>query len=99
LSGEPTAVPVTGAPASTFGATVAIPGYTTSPRGRAGQLAAWWPIPGDSVVIQFESRRQAQVQLRGQLAGTTLRGEIWYVSLETGSSFQLGTFVATKRRM
>lgn len=87
-----------GAPASTFSATVAIPGYSSAPPGRAGQIAAWWPIPGDSVVIQFESRRQAQVQLRGQLAGNALRGEIWYVSVETGESFQLGTFFAMRQR-
>jgi len=92
------AAPLTGVEATTqFTATIAIPGYTRVPRGRAGQVAAWWPIPGDSLVIQFPAPRgNASVQLRGARRGQALSGDIWYISTATGTTFQLGTFTASR---
>ncbi len=92
------AAPLSGVEATTqFTATIAIAGYTRAPRGRAGQVAAWWPIPGDSLVIQFPAARgNASIQLRGARRGTVLSGDIWYVSTATGTTFQLGTFTARR---
>ena len=99
LSSEAAAVPAAGAPSGAqYNATVTIPGYTKAPRGRSGQAAAWWPSRGDTVVVQFAQGTNGEIQLRGAHSGTTITGEIWYVSAETGSSFQLGTFGATKVR-
>jgi hypothetical protein len=98
LDPQPTAAPLMGAPAGAqFAAVINVPGYTRAPRGRAGQAAAWWPIPGDSVIVQFEgAQRGAQVQLRGAVGRDGITGEVWYLSLETGSTFQLGTFTARR---
>lgn len=99
LSSESAAVPAAGAPSGAqYNATISLPGYTRAPRGRTGQSAAWWPSPGDSVVVQFSQGTRGEIQLRGAVTGTTIRGEIWYVSGESGSTFQLGTFTATKTR-
>ncbi|MBI1723313.1 MAG: hypothetical protein HYR48_05335 [Gemmatimonadetes bacterium] len=100
LEAIPLAAPLPGVPsASQFAATIAMAGYTRAPRGRVGQAAAWWPIPGDSLVIQFQSARgNAVIQLRGARQGPALRGDIWYISEPTGTSFQLGTFTATRTR-
>jgi hypothetical protein len=97
LSSTPSAAPQMGAPSTTFNGTLQIPGYTRAPRGRSGQASAWWPIPGDSVVVQFTAQQGDYVQLRGKLEGTTLRGELWYLSMESGATFQLGTFSAARR--
>jgi hypothetical protein len=88
----------TGGPATQYGATITIPGYTRPVRRGRAQAAAWWPVAGDSVVVQFVQGQQSrgEVQLRGALRGAELQGEIWYVSNETGNTFQLGTFSATK---
>ena len=61
LSNEPAAVPMTGGSGAQFNATVTLPGYTHAPPGRTGQAAAWWPIGGDSVVVQFEEIGRAHV--------------------------------------
>ena len=99
LSSESAAVPAAGAPSGTqYNANIAIPGYTRPPRGRSSQAAAWWPAAGDSVVVQFSQGTGGDIQLRGALKGASIAGEIWYVSAESGSSFQLGTFTATKTR-
>jgi hypothetical protein len=83
--------------ATQFGASVNLRGYTRAPRGRSGQAAAWYPVPGDSIVIQFASQvqRGAQVQLRGAFSGRRLSGDIWFVTAE-GTTFQLGTFSANR---
>jgi hypothetical protein len=88
------------APSNTqLSATINLPGYTRAPRGRTGQSAAWWPLPGDSVVIHFPTaQRGGAMDLRGALKADTLSGEIWYTSLETGNAFQMGSFRAIKRR-
>ena len=98
LSRTPSAAPQMGAPVTTFNATVQIPGYTRAARGRSGQASAWWPVAGDSVVVQFANQRGDFVQLRGKREGRTLSGELWYLSMETGATFQLGTFVAERGR-
>jgi len=92
------AAPLAGVEATTqFTATITLAGYTRAPRGRSGQVAAWWPIPGDSLVIQFPSARgNASIQLRGARQGQSLSGDIWYISTGTGTIFQLGTFTARK---
>jgi hypothetical protein len=100
LDTQPAAAPMMG-PSAQFNAIIHVPGYTRPPRGRSGQAAAWWPSPGDSVIVQFVPVQQgAQIQLRGALTRTDQRtdlsGEVWYLSLETGSTFQLGTFTATR---
>jgi hypothetical protein len=97
LSGQPAAAMMMGGPGAQFGAVVALPGYTRAPRGRSGQVAAWWPIGGDSIVVQFATN-DAQVQLRGALQGGRVQGEVWFLSLESGSTFQMGTFTAIKGR-
>lgn len=92
------AAPLTGVEATTqFAATITIAGYTRAPRGRTGQAAAWWPIPGDSLVIQFPAARgNASIQLRGARQGQALSGDIWYIPTATGTTFQLGTFTARR---
>ncbi len=90
-----------GGPSSQYGATITVPGYSRpARRGRAGQAASWWPIAGDSIVVQFTQGQQSRgdIQLRGALHGTSLRGEVWYSAGETGSVFQLGVFSGTKTR-
>ena len=79
-------------------ASIMLPGYTQAPRGRTGQAAAWWPVPGDTVVVQWTTPRGQVLQLRGQLRGATLAGEVWFVSPASGATFQMGTFSATKSR-
>ena len=99
LSATATAAPLPGSgPGAQFNATVALSGYTTAPRGRAGQAGAWWPIGGDSVVVEFASANSGEIQLRGALRGRTMQGEIWFLSGATGATFQMGTFTATKSR-
>jgi len=100
LDTQPTAAPTMGAAAGAqFNATVALPGFTHPPRGRTAQAAAWWPVPGDSVVVQFDGGRDGVlIQLRGAVADGEIRGEIWYVSLNSSATFQLGTFTATRQR-
>ncbi len=89
-----------GAPPRQYAATVMVPGYTRPIRRGRAQSAAWWPIAGDSIVVQFTQGQQSrgEVQLRGALHVGAISGEVWYVSNETGSSFQLGTFQGTKSR-
>ncbi len=99
LSATPAAAPLPGsAPATQFNATVALSGYTTAPRGRTSQAGAWWPIGGDSVVVEFASANAGEIQLRGALRGRAIQGEIWFLSGATGATFQMGTFTATKGR-
>jgi len=82
-----------------FAATVALPGYTISPRGRLAQAASWWPVGGDSLVVFFtQPQRAAAISLRGVLRGDSLSGDVWYTSTSSGSEFQLGTFTAVRRR-
>jgi hypothetical protein len=97
LTYTPSAAPAVGAPATSYNATISLPGYTHPPRGRNTQGASWWPIAGDSVVVQFTYQRADLVQLRGRLSGGSLRGEVWYYGGESGTSYQLGTFTAQKR--
>lgn len=99
LSGTPTAAPLPGAgPGTQFNATVNLSGYTVAPRGRAGQAGAWWPIGGDSVVVEFASANAGEIQLRGAMRGRTIQGEVWFLSGSTGATFQMGTFTAAKVR-
>ncbi len=88
------------APSSTqLSATINLPGYTRAPRGRSGQSAAWWPLPGDSVIVHFQpAQAKGAIDLRGHLEGDKLAGEIWYTSFDTGNQLQMGKFTATKRR-
>jgi len=80
-------------------ATINLPGYTSAPRGRRGQAAVWWPAPGDSVIVHFQPPQGSGiVDLRGALRGDTLSGDVWYTSVGTGASFQMGTFKAVKRK-
>jgi hypothetical protein len=99
LESTPTAAPdaATGS-ATQFNASIALPGYTRAPRGRSGQAAIWWPLGGDSLVVQFLSPQGATIQLRAAVQGTNLSGEIWYQSRQSGSSLQLGTFTARRAR-
>jgi hypothetical protein len=96
LGNQALAVPIEDGPGQGFTANIALPGYTQPPRGRTTQSAAWWPIDGDSVVVQFSQGEHGQIQLRGAVTPRTIAGEIWYVSA-SGSTFQLGTFTAQKR--
>lgn len=98
LSGTPTAAPVQGATGTQFNAIVALAGYTRAARGRSGQAAAWWPIGGDSVVVQFTSSGSGEIQLRGAFHGRAIQGEVWFLSTSTDATFQMGTFIATKGR-
>lgn len=87
--------------AAQFSASVALAGYTRPPRGRTTQAAAWYPIAGDSLVVQFRTAAAAgaQLQLRGVVTagGQTVRGDVWFLN-SAGDTFQLGTFVATRQR-
>jgi len=96
LGNQALAVPIEDGPGQGFSANISLPGYTRPPRGRTTQSAAWWPIDGDSVVVQFSQGDHGQIQLRGAVSPRAIAGEIWYVS-ESGSTFQLGTFTAQKR--
>src|SRR5689334_10649540 len=90
-----------GGPPQQYAATITIPGYSRpARRGRAGQSASWWLVPGDSLVVQFTQGQQSrgEIQLRGGLQGSSMRGEVWYVAQASGSTFQLGTFSGTKNR-
>jgi hypothetical protein len=91
---DPTAPSIT-----QLAATVALPGYTVSPRGRLAQAASWWPVGGDSLVVFFtQPQRAAAISLRGVLRGDSLSGDVWYTSTSSGAEFQLGTFTAVRRR-
>ena len=80
-------------------ATINLPGFTRAPRGRTGQAAVWWPLPGDSVVVHFQPPQgSGLVDLRGTFRGDTLSGDVWYTSVGTGNTFQMGTFRAIKRK-
>jgi hypothetical protein len=80
-------------------AIVSIPGYTRSPAGRTGQTAAWWPLPGDSVVVHFQTPRgDGTMELRGTFQRDTLAGDVWFTSVASGTTYQMGTFVGVKRR-
>ena len=96
LETTPSAVPEAGGTSTQYNANVTLPGYTRAPRGRTGQAASWWPTTLDSIVVQFTGQQRNSIQMRGALTGNRLSGEIWYISTETGSSFQLGTFNAAK---
>jgi len=100
LAYRPVAAPdATAASPTQLSATIDLPGYTKAPRGRRGQAAVWWPLPGDSVIVHFQPPQgKGLVDLRGALQGDTLAGDVWYTSLGTGASFQMGTFRAVKRR-
>ena len=97
---RPVAAPdATAASATQLAATINLPGYTRAPRGRAGQAAVWWPLPGDSVVVHFQPPQgSGLLDLRGTLKGDTLAGDVWYTSVGTGNAFQMGTFRAVKRK-
>ncbi|MGD0483094.1 MAG: hypothetical protein ABSB58_00415 [Gemmatimonadales bacterium] len=99
LTPTPAAAPDPSAPSSTqLRAEVSLPGYTMPPRGRTTQAAAWWPGRGDSVTVRWVTPRNAAVSLRGTLRGDTLSGDVWYTLLDSGSEFQLGTWIAVRRR-
>jgi len=98
LDATPSAAPVEGAPGTPYVASLSVPGYTQAPRGRTGQGAVWWPAPGDTVVVQWTTPRGQVLQLRGQLRGAILGGEVWFVSPASGATFQMGTFSAQKTR-
>lgn len=100
LTYRPVAAPDATASSSTqLAATINLPGYTRAPRGRTGQAAVWWPLPGDSVIVHFQPPQGAGlVDLRGTLRGDTLSGDVWYTSPGTGAAFQMGTFRAVKRK-
>jgi hypothetical protein len=101
LAYRPLAAPdATASSGTQLAATVNLPGYTRAPRGRTGQAASWWPLPGDSVIVHFQPPQQQNgaIDLRGVLKGDTLSGEIWYTSLQTGNVSQMGAFTAVKRR-
>src|SRR5258708_1588228 len=99
LSATTTAAPLPGAgPGTQFNATVMLSGYTVAPRGRTGQAGAWWPIGGDSVVVEFASANAGEIQLRGAMRGRTIQGELWFLSGSTGATFQMGTFAAQQAR-
>lgn len=99
LTPTPTTAPDPSVPSSIqLRAEVSLPGYTMPPRGRTTQAAVWWPGSGDSVTVRWVTPRKAAVTLRGRLRGATLRGDVWYTLLESGSEFQLGTWTAVRRR-
>ncbi len=97
---RPVAAPDATAGSNTqFAATLNLPGYTRAPRGRTGQAVVWWPLPGDSVIVHFQPpQATGLVDLRGALRADTLSGDVWYTSLGTGASFQMGKFRAVKRK-
>jgi hypothetical protein len=80
-------------------AAVSIPGYTVAPPGRVAQAAAWWPLPGDTVIVHFQTPRgDGVMELRGTLQSDTLAGEVWFTSAKSGSTYEMGTFLGVKRR-
>lgn len=79
-----------------FVAAVAIPGYGGVARGR--ERAWWWPASGDSVVLHVILPSGGRMQLRGAVNRNQIRGDVWMISLESGSTYQLGTFTATRTR-
>lgn len=80
-------------------ATVSVPGYTRAPRGRVGEAAAWWPVPGESLVVHFPTPRSGGfMELKGVFQADTITGEVWYTSPSSGSSYQVGAFRAVKRK-
>jgi len=100
LAYRPLAAPdATAASSTQLSATLNLPGYTRAPRGRTGQAAVWWPLPGDSVIVHFQPPQgKGTMDMRGALRGDTLSGDVWYTSQETGNAFQMGTFKAIKRK-
>lgn len=86
--------------AAQYAATVSIPGYANPGQGRrgGGSTASWWPLAGDSVVIRVVGQRGNRLELRGAVRGTEISGDVWVLSIETGNTFQLGTFTAVKSR-
>jgi len=100
LAYRPLAAPdATAASSTQLSATLNLPGYTRAPRGRTGQAAVWWPLPGDSVIVHFQPPQgKGSMDMRGALRGDTLSGDVWYTSQETGNAFQMGTFKAIKRK-
>jgi len=100
LDSQPLAAPDATATSGTqLAATVNIPGYTRAPAGRVGQAAVWWPLPGDSVIVHFQTPRgDGLMDLRGTLVADTLAGEIWFTSTSDGAVFQMGTFRAVKQK-
>jgi hypothetical protein len=99
LAYRPLAAPdATAASSTQLAATINLPGYTRAPRGRTGQAAVWWPLPGDSIIVHFQPpQSRGSIDMRGALQGDTLSGDVWYTSQETGNAFQMGTFRAIKR--
>lgn len=78
-------------------ATVAIPGYGGVAQGR--ERAWWWPAAGDSVVLHIILPQGSRMQLRGAVRRGVIRGDVWVQSAQAaGSSYQLGTFTATRTR-
>lgn len=79
-------------------ALVNIPGFTQAPPGRVGQVAVWWPLPGDSVIVHFATPRgDGQMDLRGVMTADTLAGDVWFTNA-SGTAFQMGTFRAVKMK-
>jgi hypothetical protein len=77
-------------------ATVTVPGYSAGSRGVP--RSSWYPIAGDSVVIQAVGAQGNRIQLRGALASGVIRGEVWITTASSGSTYQIGTFTATRTR-
>jgi hypothetical protein len=78
LAYRPLAAPdATAASGTQLSATINLPGYTRAPRGRAGQAAVWWPLPGDSVIVHFQPPQgTGLVDLRGALHADTLAAPV-----------------------
>jgi len=84
--------------ATQYAASATIPGYANQGRGPAGgATATWWPLAGDSVVIRVVGGRGNRIELRGAVGERRISGEVWFLSIETGNTLQLGTFTATRR--
>ncbi len=100
LESQSVAAPDATAESSTqLAAAVAIPGYTLAPSGRAAQAAVWWPLPGDSVVVHFQTPRgDGLMELRGRLVADTLAGAVWYTSTSSGTTYEMAKFRAVKRK-
>lgn len=90
--------PMAGHQGTQYAATGIVPGYVRAPRARNAPAASWWPAPGDSVIVHMVGERGNRLQLRGALSGGAIRGDIWLTSAETGTTYQLGTFVAERDR-
>jgi hypothetical protein len=50
------------------------------------------------VIVHFQPPQGGVIDLRGALRADTLSGDVWYTSLGTGASFQMGRFKAVKRK-